>query len=145
MSVVADPSVLSPEVRAVLVAVERLAAVAPSDLPEAQALEDARALLAIRDQVDVVLLHRVGDVDARQLHVLDAMPTAASWLEQQGSGVDRGVVKLSRRIGRLPIVERELDSGRLSMAAARQVAVAVDKVRGSLDTRDGRIGGLPAE
>jgi hypothetical protein len=145
MSVVADPSVLSPEVRDVLAAVERLVAATPTDLPGAQALEDTRALLAIRDQLDVALLHRVGDVDARQLHVLDAMPTAASWLEQQGSGVDRGVVKLSRRIGRLPIVERELDSGRLSMAAARQVAVAVDKVRGSLDTRDGRIGGLPAE
>jgi hypothetical protein len=145
MSVVADLSVLSPDVRALAEAAERVLATVPTDLPGTQALEDARALVAIREQVEVALLRRVGDVDARQLHVLDAMPTAASWLEQQGSDVDRGVVKLARRLGRLPIVERELRAGRLSMAAARRVALAVDKVRGFLDARDGLIGGLPAE
>ncbi|MDX6197732.1 MAG: hypothetical protein QOJ79_883 [Actinomycetota bacterium] len=145
MAVVADLAVLSPEVAALAQALERVAAVAPADLPGALALEDARALVAIRDRLDVTLLHRVGDVDTRQLHALDAMPTAASWLEQQGSGVDRGVVKLSRRIGRLPVLARELDAGRLSMAAARQVAVAVDKARGFLDARDGLIDGLPGE
>lgn len=145
MSAAADLSALSPEVRAVVEAVERAAAVVPADLPGVQALEDARALMAARDKLDVALLRRVGDVDARQLHVLDAMPTAASWVEHQGSGVDRGVVKLSRRIGRLAVLERELETGRLSMAAARQVAIAVDKVRSHLDARDGRIDGLPAE
>src|SRR4051794_26478666 len=99
MTTVPDLTVLSPEVRALAEALERVAAVVPADLPGPLALEDTRALVALRDRLDVTLLHRVGDVDARQLHALDAMPTAASWLEQQGSGVDRGVVKLSRRIG----------------------------------------------
>jgi hypothetical protein len=145
MAVVADPALLSAPVRALVEAMETLARSVPSDVPPAQALEDARALLAVRDQLEVHLVHRVGDIDARQLFALDAMSSAATWIEGQGVGVDRGLVALSRRLDRLPAVERELDAQRLSMVAAQRVSAAITKVRGFLDLPNGLIDGLPGE
>ena len=145
MKVDVDLGLLSPQVRALVVAAEALARVAPVDVPEAVALEDARALLAVKEQLDAHLLHRVRDIEVRQLHDLDSLPSVGAWVEAQTTSVDRRQVALARRMDCLPAVRRELEAGRLSMLAAQRVGAAVEKVRGFLDRTDGLIDGLPAE
>ncbi|MCU1589410.1 MAG: hypothetical protein JWP11_666 [Frankiales bacterium] len=145
MKVEADLTLLSPEVRAVVAAMAALGEVVPSDVPGATALEDMRALLAVKEQLDTHLLPRVRDIELRQLHELDAMPTVATWIEAQTTSVDRRHVALARRLDNLPAVRRELETGRLSMLGAQRVGAAIEKVRGFLDARDGLIDGLPGE
>ncbi|MCA1712141.1 MAG: 13E12 repeat family protein [Actinobacteria bacterium] len=103
------------------------------------------ALLRAKEQLDAHLLSRVRDVEVRQLHEYDALPSVGSWVETQATSVSRRDVSLARRLDRLPAVRRELESGRLSMLGAQRIGVAIDKVRGFLDAKDGRIDGLPAE
>jgi len=145
MRVDADLTLLSPEVRAVVAAVAALGGVSPADVPAATALEDLRALLRVKEQLDALLLPRVRDIELRQLHELDAMPSVGSWIEAQTTSVDRRQVALARRLDTLPAVRRELGSGRLSMLTAQRIGAAVEKVRGFLDRPDGLIDGLPAE
>jgi hypothetical protein len=145
MTVETDLSLLSPAVRSVVEAMAALTEAAPADTPGAVALEDTRALFAVKEQLDAHLLHRVRDVELRQLHELDALPSIGSWVEAQTTSVDRRQVALARRLDRLPAVRRELESGRLSMLAAQRVGAAVEKVRGFLDRPDGLIDGRPAE
>ena len=145
MRAYADTALLSPEVRAVVAAVGAAVATAPSDAVGAVALADTRALLAVKEQLDAHLLHRLRDVELRQLHELDALPSTGAWVEAQTTSVDRRQVVLARRLGGLPAVDRELAAGRLSMLAAQRVGTAVEKVRGFLDHPGGLIDGLPAE
>jgi len=145
MKVEADLTLLSSKVRAVVTALAALGDVVPSDVPGAMALEDTRALLRVKEQLDTLLLPRLRDIELRQLHELDALPSVGSWVEAQTTSVDRRQVVLARRLEGLPAVRRELESGRLSMLAAQRVGTAVEKVRGFLDRRDGLIDGLPAE
>jgi hypothetical protein len=145
VKVEADLALLSPAVRAVVSAVAMLAEVVPSEVSGPTALEDLRALLAVKEQLDMHLLPRVRDVELRQLHELDALPSVGTWIEAQTTSVDRRQVALARRLDRLPAVRRELESGRLSMLAGQRVAAAIEKVRGFLDRPDGLIDGLPAE
>lgn len=145
MKVEVDLTLLSAEVAAVVAAAAALAAVVPSDVPGATALEDTRALLGLKEQLDALLLPRLRDVELRQLYELDALPSVGSWLEAQTTSVDRRQVVLARRLDRLPALRRELASGRLSMVGAQRVGAAVEKVRGFLDRPDGLIDGLPAE
>ncbi|MDX6200319.1 MAG: hypothetical protein QOJ79_3470 [Actinomycetota bacterium] len=145
MKVDVDPTLLSPGVRAVVEAMTALSDLAPVDAPGPVALADTRALFAVKEQLDAHLLHRVRDIELRQLHELDAMPSVGTWVEAQTTSVDRRQVALARRLDNLPSVRRELESGRLSMLAAQRVSAAVEKVRGFLDQRDGLIDGLPAE
>src|SRR3954470_6641742 len=145
MTVEADLTLLSAEVRAVVTAVAALGEVVPADVPGATALEDMRALLRVKEQLDTLLLPRLRDIELRQLHELDALPSAGAWIEAQTTSVDRRQVALARRLDTLPAVRRELEAGRLSMLAAQRVGTAVEKVRGFLDQRDGLIDGQPAE
>jgi hypothetical protein len=142
MTVDVDLALLSPDVRAMVAAAAELGGA--SDIA-AVALADVKALLAVKEQLDAHLLTRLRDVELRQLHELDAMPSAGSWVEAQTSSVDRRHVTLARRLEQLPAVRRELESGRLSMLAAQRVGIAVERVRGFLDRVDGMIDGLPAE
>jgi hypothetical protein len=124
---------------------EGLASIDVVGLPEAQALADARALLAVRAQVDLLLLRRLGDVDARKLHRLDASPTTTSWLRAQDVDVDAGTVTLARRLSRLPRLEQAVVSGALGSAAAGRVSAALVKLRPLVDRADGLIDGQPGE
>ena len=132
-------------VRAAYESLARVLAVEPSGLPGPQALEDTRVLLRMREQLDAHLLRRLRDVELRGLHDLDALPTIGTWVEAQGSSVDRRMVGLARRIDRLPTVARELDSGRLSMLAAQRVSAAMDQISPFIDRPDGLIDGLDGE
>jgi hypothetical protein len=91
---VVRPSPAVSELRAMLA---QVASVDPVELPEAQALADARELLALRAQLDAVLLTRIGDVDVRALHRLDASPTTAGWIRRQQTTVEASTLTLARR------------------------------------------------
>jgi hypothetical protein len=145
MAVDADAPVLSPEVRALIEAMDAVCAATPAEVPGPAALEETRVLLRAKEQLDTHLLARVRDVEVRQLHEYDAMPSVGSWVELQTTSVTRRDVSLARRLDRLPAVRRELESGRLSILGAQRIGVAIDKVRGFLDAKDGLIDGLPAE
>lgn len=141
----AGSAVLSPPVHALVSAVSAVVGVTPAEVPAAQAVEDLRALLTAREQLDAHLLHRLRDMELRQLHDLDAYPSAATWVEAQGTSADRAMVALGRRIDRLPAVSEAVEAGRLTIAAGQRVGLAVEKVRGFLDRPDGLIDGQPPE
>ena len=134
----------SPE-RALVAAVDALAAQVPADLPGPAALERTRVLLAQADRLRTLALQALSDVDARQLYVHDGAATTTTWAHaQEAVGVTPRDITLSRRLRGLPQVEAELLSGRLSAAAAALVATAVLKAKPFLDRPDGLIDGQPA-
>lgn len=145
MPVATDAARLSPEVRAFVAAMEVVCATTPAEVPGPMALEETRALLRVKEQLDAHLLARVRDVEVRQLHEYDAMPSVGTWVEVQTTSVSRRDVSLARRLDRMPAVRRELESGRLSILGGQRIGVALDKVRGFLDHKSGLIDGLPAE
>ncbi|MCY7363910.1 MAG: hypothetical protein LH469_01085 [Frankiaceae bacterium] len=122
-----------------------LAGVDPVALPGAQALADATALLTARTELDALLLRRLGDVDVRQLHRLDASPTISAWVRAKGSPVDIATVTLATRLSRLPGVADAVQSGLISPAAAARVSTALAKLRPLVDRPDGLIDGQPGE
>ena len=140
----ADLTGLSTPVRALAAAVRAVAAVPPADLPGQLAVEELRTLLALSEQLQVAVLGRIGDMDRRGLHDLDAHGSTGSWLAAEPTSHDRGTALLARRLGRLPSVAAALDAGRLTLTAAQRVAFAVEKVRGFLDRPDARIDGQPS-
>jgi hypothetical protein len=122
-----------------------LAAVDPVELPAELALADARELLATRAQLDALLLRRLGDVDARKLHQLDASPTTTSWVRAQDAAVDAWTITLARRLNRLPALDDAVQSGSLGPDAAARIASALTKLRPLVDRPDGLIDGQPGE
>jgi hypothetical protein len=122
-----------------------LAEVDPVDLPEAQALEDARELLAAQTQLQTVLLRRLGDIDTRKLHRLDASPTTTAWVRAQDGIVDASTLTLARRLSRLPGVEHAVRSGALSPRAGALIAAALTKLRPLVDRPDRLIDGQAGE
>lgn len=139
-----DPS-LSAEVRALASAVAAIARVEPADLPAQQAVDDLRALTVLNEQLQVAMLERLRDMDRRQLHDLDALPSTGAWVEAQGTSLDRSAATLARRLDRLPGVRQGLASGLLCRSVAERVGRAVESIRGFLDRPDGRIDGQPGQ
>jgi hypothetical protein len=135
----------SPQVTRLGTALGEVAVADPVELPEAQALADARELLALRAQLDAVLLRRIGDVDVRGLHRLDASPTTAAWIRRQDGTVNASTITLARRLTRLPGLQDAVRAGLLSAGAAAKVAAALDKLRRCVDRPDGLIDGQPGE
>ena len=122
-----------------------LTQVDPVELPEALALAEARELLAARARLDALLLRRLGDVDARQLHRLDGSPTTTSWVRAQDAGVEASAVTLARRLGRLPGLAEALSAGRISTGGAARIGAALTRLRPLVDRMDGLIDGQPGE
>ncbi len=141
----ADPVAGRPEA-SLVTALDTLAGEVLADLCEPVALSRARTLLAACERLKALALHAVADVHARGLHATEDAPTAAAWVAAQPvSGVARDDVTLARRLTATPLVSAELAAGRLSCAAAGQVAAAVAKARPFLDRPGGFIDGQPAE
>ncbi len=135
----------SAPVRALASAVDALAAQAPADLPEAQAMTDATALLPELERLRRVVLTRIADVDARKLHGLADAPSTGTWLAAQQTSLTRTEVALARRLAAFPAVAAAVDAGDLSVAVAARVIAALVKVRPHVDRPDGLVDGQPAE
>jgi hypothetical protein len=135
----------SPGVAELGVLLTGLLKVDPVELPEVQALADARELLAVRARLDALLLRRLGDVDTRKLHRLEASPTTSAWVRAQDGAVDSSTVTLARRLSRLPGVEHAVRTGSLTTAAAERLGAALVKLRPLVDRPDGLIDGQPGD
>ncbi len=122
-----------------------LAAVDPTELPAEVALEQTRELLAAQAQFDALLLRRLGDVDTRKLHRLDASPTTTAWVRAQDAGVDSSTVTLARRLSRLPGLQEAVSDGSIGTDAASRVGTALSKLRPLVDRPDGLIDGQDGE
>jgi hypothetical protein len=136
------PSESVAQLRAVL---DEVSAVDPVELPGAQALAETRELLAARAQLDALLLRRLGDVDTRKLHRLDASPTTTSWVRAQNATVEASTVTLARRLSGLPGVEQAVRAATLTPAAAERLGTALVKLRPLVDRPDGLIDGQPGD
>lgn len=136
---------VSSAVAALQTAAQVVAVQVPAELPEAQALADAAAVLAVVEQLRGAALTRIADVDARKLHLLDGAGSTSSWVEQQQTSLDRGEVALARRMSTLPTLEEAVRSGGLSVAVAERVGKALAKLRRHVDRPDGLIDGQDGE
>jgi hypothetical protein len=133
------PSAEVAQLRAVL---EEVSAV---ELPGAQALADTRELLALRARLDAVVLRRLGDVETRKLHRLDASPTTTAWVRAQNATVEGPTITLARRLAKLPKLEEAVRAGTLTPSAASRIGTAIEKLRRHVDRPDGLIDGQPGE
>ena len=136
---------LSEPLRLLQHAVTLLAEQRPASLSGAQALAETAILLRELDKLSAVSLHRLADVDARELHDLAGAPSTRSWLEMQHAGVDPRQVALARRMQRMPGVADALRAGVLSLQAAQRVGLALEQVRGLVDRPDGLLDGQPQQ
>ncbi|TAL16304.1 MAG: DUF222 domain-containing protein [Frankiales bacterium] len=139
------PVTPSEAVQALVDDVQKLCDLDPSSLTGQQALVDARALLAAREQLDNALLKRVADIDVRRLHDLEGAGSTTSWVGQQQSSMSRDAVTLARRLGRLPAVQAALDDRTLSVEVAQRLSRALAKLRPVVDRPDGLIDGQDGE
>ncbi|MGI8535821.1 MAG: DUF222 domain-containing protein [Mycobacteriales bacterium] len=139
------PLTASPQVQALVDAMQAVAGQDPAALSPEQALVDVRALLAAKRQLDTVLLARVGDVDARRLHDLDGATSTSSWMEQQRSTLSKDSVMLARRLSRLPALQTALADGAFSVTVAQRLSKALAKLRPVVDRPDGLIDGQDGE
>ena len=143
MSESTDPGV---EVAALTRALQALAAQDPVSLPEAQALARTRALLEAAERVRALALRALADVETRALHALDDASTVNAWVSSLSvPGVDQREITLARRLQRVPQIQTELQSGRMSSRTATVLATAVARARPFLDRPDGLIDGQDGE
>jgi hypothetical protein len=139
------PPVLSGPVAALLDAVEAVLVQVPAELPGPQALADTAALLKAVERLRGAVLPRLADVETRRLHTLDGAGSAASWVAQQQTSLDRGEVALARRLSTLPQLADAVQSGLLSVEGAQRVGTALARIRRHVDRPDGLIDGLDGE
>lgn len=138
-----DPSLRAP-LAMVVAGLDALSAEAVADLPGEQALLEASVLLVQLDRLRALALARVADVDRRQLHSLDDLPSTAAWVAQQATSMTRGEVALARKLERMPSVAARIAAGGLSLDSGIQIGRALTRLRPHVDRPDGMIDGQPA-
>jgi hypothetical protein len=136
---------MSSEVLALIAALDAVAAQPPADLAPAVALADASAVLVAADRLRAVALARVADVERRQLHDLDDSPSTAAWVAEQATSVSRGEIALARQLDRVPQVAERIAAGGLSLDGGVQISRALNHLRPHVDRPDGLIDGQPGE
>lgn len=117
----------------------------PGELPAVQALADGEALLELEQRLRVLNLRRVGDVAARGLHELVGFRSAKAWVRAHRPDGDAGDARLAAQLRACPTLQAAVLDGRVPLAAARKVALALARVSVHLDRADGRIDGQPGE
>jgi hypothetical protein len=133
------------EVAALVSQVEALAAVAPASIEPRRALAEAEALVRTQGVLRTLMLGRLADVETRELYVLAGRKGIRGWLRQVGPDVVPSDVTLGKKLGRLPVLDEALSSGRISIGAAQQVRKSLDRLRPYLDRPSGLIDEQPAE
>lgn len=132
-------------VAALQASVRRLAVIDPAGLPSAQALADGEALLAVEQQLRVLNLRRVADVGGRGLPELVGFRSTKAWLRAHRPDGDAADAALASQLRDFSEVRAAVDAGRVPLAGARRVVLALRKVAPFVDRPDGRIDGQPGE
>jgi hypothetical protein len=140
------PDVTLPEpVRQLQQALDSLAALSPSDLPDGVAVQVTSALLQVNDQVQGLALRSVADMHNRNLYLAAGAPSTATWVEEQRTSMPRSHVALAGKIERIPQVAARVAAGELTVDGAVAIGRALDRLRPHVDRRDGLVDGQPAD
>ena len=135
---------VSPMVVALRAAVEAVCAVAPQGLDQAQALADAGALLVLGQQLRVHEVHRVADIQARDLPALLGFRSSAAWLREVRPDGDSTDATLGLALREHDVLATAVEDRTVSLTAARKVLAAIRRCRQHVDQPDGLIDGQPA-
>jgi len=120
-------------------------AIDPTSLSAEQAMSDAEALQDLGQQLRVHGVRRLADVTTRELHRLRGFRSTAAWLRSTQPDADSSDAGLSRRLQGYQRLSTAVESGELSLVAARKVVLALGRCRPHVDQLDGRIDGQPGE
>jgi hypothetical protein len=99
------------------------------ELPDARIEEDFTELQRAVELLEAERLRRLAEIERRGIHERDGHLSAASWLastHKLGWGVAREHVRLARALDGMPETRRALETGEVSMSAARVLAAARD-------------------
>ena len=93
-----------------------------AELPDARIEEDFAELHRSMEQLEVERLRRLAEIDRRGLFARDGHLSAAAWLVnwfKVGWGFARKQVRVARSLDEMPLTRRALESGDISLSAAR--------------------------
>ncbi len=140
-----EPAGVTAAVRALQAAAAVVCAIDPTSLSAEQAMSDAEALQDLGQQLRVHGVRRLADVTTRELHRLRGFRSTAAWLRSTQPDADSSDAGLSRRLQGYQRLSTAVESGELSLVAARKVVLALGRCRPHVDQLDGRIDGQPGE
>ncbi len=139
------PVAASAAVRTLTRAVDALAEDDPAAVDGPEVLLQTAALFAQAQRLQLLALAHLAEVDRRELYALDGVSSTGRWVESLAVGADRTSVAVARRLSAFPTVRSRVLDGRVGLAQAHQLQVALTRVRPHLDRPDGRIDGHDAE
>ena len=135
---------VSPVVAALVAAYDRVAA-SPSGQPDAQALADAEALLALQQRMHVDSVARVAEVGRRGLHELVGFRSVRTWLRARRPDGNAADAQLGQQLGDYPILQTAVSAGSVPLVSARRVVKALNRCWNHLDKAEGLIDGQPGD
>ena len=95
----------------------------------AGALAEAEALLALQQQLAVLAMRRIGDVDRRKLFEQEGFRSVQTWLSARRPDGDNKDAWLGAALVGFPVLDAAVESGTVSMAAARKVVWVLRQAR----------------
>jgi hypothetical protein len=107
--------------------VEHLRAQSLPELPDARIEEEFAELQRCLELLEVERLRRLAEIDRRRLFERDGHLSAASWLavrHRMAWGTARYQVRVGRALEAMPLTRRALESGDVSLSAARLLVSA---------------------
>jgi hypothetical protein len=108
-------------------AIESLRAEPVAELPDARIEEDFEELHRAVEQLEAERLRRLAEIDRRRLFERDGHLSAAAWLVHRfhvAWGAARDLVRVARGLSAMPRAREAVESGDLSLSAARVLATA---------------------
>jgi hypothetical protein len=136
---------VSPAIRALQEAVDRVVALDPTGQSSLHALVDAEALMAVQQRLQVHGLTRIADVGARGLQALVGFGSVRTWLRDRRPDGDSSEARLAGQLRDLPLVQGAVQAGRVSLSGARMLVKALAECSRQLDRADGLIDAQPGE
>ena len=121
-----------PAEQLLVLAVDRLLAEVPVELPGPVALDRLKTLSLSLDRLTAARLAAVRDLDSRQLYALDGAGSTRGWLRARPGG-DQGQLTLARRLALRPHVDSAHRTGQLATRAVSQLCTALDTLPTELD------------
>ena len=110
-------------------AVESLRGETLAELPDARIEDDFAEIRRIVDQLELEALRRLGEIERRHLFERDGHLSTAGWLAtafKMSWGVARDQVRTARALDEMPTTRVAVESGDLSLCAARSLVAARD-------------------
>jgi len=125
--------------------VAALEAVDPTVVGDGQLLAETERVLALQQRLRVLQLARLHEVEQRKLFKAEGFHGMKGWLAHTAPDADDRDLTLAGRLEQRPHLRTGLETGAVSLRAARAVAQHLGKVDRYLDSADGLVDGQPGE